>query len=106
MFTLSVQLDGVDTPRKAYYSYISEIDLNEWSARNEEVRSAIDACGIEETVNALQAGLSQVRPDENAHGVFYDPEIESPPTNFDEAREELRQQVRDYITWLVQQGII
>lgn len=95
---LSLSLDGTDPKKQISYEYVSPADITEWQKNGIPADATFDE---EPVAQALHDGLTQGIP-AGTYAVFYD------PMNFsaEKSREQLRQQVKDFITWLKTQGVI
>jgi len=119
----AIMLDGIDKKRNISFEYVSQDDLVKWQGDpNDHPTSTVISYNIAGTAKDLQAGIAKVKP-AGAYAVFYDPVVLQkmnfgPSTDIDatmgramsaamdEARNELRAQVKDFIKWLKAQGVI
>jgi len=100
-------LDGTDEKRHISFEFISEKDYAAWRDKPENYRgfSSVSHVDYLATAQTLHDGLLQAKP-EGAIGIFYEPLPSYSEAAKEQAREELRQQVRDFIVWLKGQGVI
>lgn len=119
----AIVLDGVDKKRNIAFEYVSEGDLVKWQGDpSDHPASTLISYNIGGAAKDLQAGLAKGKP-VGTYAVFYDPvalaklryapgqdleeqRIRAEGAAIDEARAELRAQVRDFIKWLKGQGVI
>jgi hypothetical protein len=94
---ITLVLDGTDRKRKISYEFVSEEDFKAWNQNKEQtfVESTL------ETAVVVREGLTAGMP-EGTTALFYDPGYASK----DDAKENLRKQVADFITWMKAQGAI
>ncbi len=90
----NLTLDGHDTLRQISYEFISETDLSQWRIQSDTLYEIYNI-NRSKTARELQTELRTQRPDLHV-GVFS--EQNGNP-------QDLRQQVRDFISWLHQQGV-
>ncbi|NCO38068.1 MAG: hypothetical protein COZ06_20690 [Armatimonadetes bacterium CG_4_10_14_3_um_filter_66_18] len=125
-------LDGTAPELGVSYEYVSSSDFEAWERTHRSPVDSVYSYDTRETATVLRTSLAAARPD-GAYVVFYDPMVRpeawwrkprpsgSPAptasdsakahvrraaTAVDTAKEELRKQVRDFITWLKAQGVI
>jgi len=105
-------LDGTDPQRNVSFEFISSQDMKEWEIEEYYgVSSSVYEYGGRDAAEFLQKGLAKIHTD-GAIAVFYDPvstygmENQSEAEARERAVEELRRQVRDFLSWLKTQGII
>jgi hypothetical protein len=102
---VTLELDGVDTTHEVGYEFISQDDFRAWEktsgASSESEYSMVDAA------EGLTAGLAASGA-KGTYGVFYDPMPAGTRTQSskDVAEGLLREQVRDFISWLTEQGVV
>ncbi|MHB0936574.1 MAG: hypothetical protein ACYC6A_09310 [Armatimonadota bacterium] len=96
--TTSLTLDGVDERIGLAYEFISRDDYPTLLSTRSD--TGISRETMEMEAQALRDGLAQIKPP-GIYAVFYDPMSSGPV-----AREELRQQIKDFITWLKAEGVI
>lgn len=115
------QLDGADAKRGISFAYVSTDDFEAWQKRQPQAtvyRQDTKAAAV-----ALRESLVEARPTGHV-AVFYDPMAQSgggPPGGMKDfsawqgrqqaasehlARQQLREQVRDFLRWLKAQGVI
>jgi len=108
-------LDGYDEEKKIGFEFISEEDYEEWQG-DSKFGSSVKEYDFLTTAKLLQTGISE-KNSEAAVGVFYNPMASlAPDTKLDykalkelavkTAKEDLREQVKDFLQWLKAQGII
>lgn len=119
----AVALDGIDKKHNISFEYVSREDLVKWEGDpNEHPTSTVISYNISGAAKDLQAGIAKAKP-AGTYAVFYDPVglqrmnfgastdfdaamVKATAAAIDEAREELRAQVKDFIKWLKAQGVI
>jgi hypothetical protein len=113
---LSLILDGTDPQRNIAYEFVSDQNASEWEMGISNYGST-GGIAIKPVAEALQKGFSKTNTNQTM-GVFYDPISYAPyrRTHFsdscnekearDKSVQELREQVKDFISWLKTQGII
>jgi hypothetical protein len=101
-------LDGWDAGRKVGYEYLARDELDAAGAVGTPWRSSDSSKAAEYLARKLNE-----RGGERTVAVFWPPVVESAyltprsgPGNEERAREELRQQVRDFAQWLQAQGLL
>jgi len=115
-------LDGYDESTGIGFEFVSSADIKEWAVE-ERPGSSVDCYDFAETARALQQGIAE-SADSATVAVFYEPGSDSrdervqsildKTKNYYErgrelkelAKEDLREQVRDFIAWLRAEGII
>ena len=109
-------MDGTDEKRKISYEFVSGDDIRQWQITDTDfmIGECYDAIG---TAKSLREGLIKAKPT-GVHAIFYEPVSPARPSSFEEdgrfnealdmsgEREDLRQQVRDFIKWLKAEGVI
>ncbi len=119
--TGNLKLDGYDASKKVGFEFISKEDYEAWSV-DQGVRSSVDDFDFFTTAKVLKEGLEGKTADSTI-GVFYNAMVMPSREeinkimnngNWEEAEEkvkniakdELRNQVRDFLEWLKAQGVI
>jgi hypothetical protein len=108
-------LDGYDKEKKIGYEFISTEDYGKWKAKS-NMQSTVEEFDFLTTAKLLQAGMIENKS-EAAVGIFYNPMASSKPGQkldikaireytTETAKEDLREQVKDFLQWLKAQGII
>ena len=97
--TGELAFDFIVKDKNIVMEYVSVSDLYAWDSG--ENKTSIYGCNSKGTAQTLNAGLNNAYS-ENVHGVFYDPIAD---TN-KQSEDDLRAQVKDFLAWLSQQGII
>lgn len=116
--TGDLRLDGYDAEKKVAFEFVSKVDYDSWKVK-EGIASSVEDYDFITTARLLKDGLNKKNGDTSI-GIFYNPmtmmsweEIkgeqdfkiaEEKTKNL--AREELRKQVKDFLEWLIAQGII
>lgn len=118
-----VGLDGTDKKRNISFEYVSREDTVKWQGDpSDHPVSTVISYDVSGAAKDLQAGIAKAKP-VGTYAVFYDPVALQkmsfgPSTDYDaamgnammaamdEARENLRAQVKDFIKWLKGQGVI
>lgn len=119
----SIALDGTDAKRSISFEYVSREDLVKWQGDpSENPSSSVYSYNVGGAAKDLRAGLAKSKP-AGTYAVFYDPvgtqkNDRSTSSNCyalqggalmagtEEARNDLRAQVKDFIKWLKAQGVI
>ncbi|HEY3378764.1 MAG TPA: hypothetical protein VGL77_14850 [Armatimonadota bacterium] len=91
---IDLTFDGTDTQRHISYEVVTKVDIDGWRAQH------INLPDDPTPAMALRDGITQGIP-AGTYAVFYDP---ATAPGF--ASEDLRRQVRDFVTWLKAQGVI
>jgi hypothetical protein len=116
--TGDLRLDGYDEEKKVAFEFISTIDYQSWKVK-EGMQSTVEDYDFISTARLLKDGLNKKNGDTSI-GIFYNPMTMMSWEEIKEekdfkvaeektkklAREELRKQVRDFLEWLIAQGII
>jgi hypothetical protein len=110
-------LDGTDPQRNISFEFVSEKDIDAWEMGRSN-SGTVGAIAIEPVAEGLQKGFSKTDTGQ-VLGAFYDPvsyysyRNQTDPSasgNIKEVKEksiqELQAQVKDFIAWLKNQGII
>jgi len=115
----SLELDGYDEGKNIGFEFISREDYKEWHVE-QEIRSSVDVYDFLSTAEILAKGM-EGKTDDLTIGVFYNPmprfteeEIRDEDSDWEQkqalireqAAEQLREQVRDFLEWLKGEGII
>ncbi|MHB9130904.1 MAG: hypothetical protein ACYDBB_07410 [Armatimonadota bacterium] len=100
-------VDGTDAKKKVNYEYVSQEDFNAWRDPKSQPHSTAQVYDITGAASTLRDGLVQAKP-QGAYGVFYAPLGQGKDTAEakKQAQDELRKQVKDFLTWLKAQGVI
>lgn len=119
----AIVLDGTDTKRGISFEYVSREDSIAWQGDPlDHMTSTVYSYNVGGAAKDLQAGLAKAKPTGN-YAVFYDPVAlqnmnfgasadfdaamgRAATAAYDEARKDLREQVKDFIKWLKGQGVI
>ena len=115
------EFDGTDAKRGISFAYVSTDDFEAWQKRRPQ--ATVYHQDTKAAAVALRESLVEARPSGHS-GVFYDPIAQSgggPPSGMKDfsawqgrqqgashrlARQQLREQVRDFLRWLKAQGVI
>lgn len=119
-----VGLDGTDAKRGGVsFEYVSREDMIKWQGDpSDHPTSTLISYDVAGAAKDLQAGIAKAKP-VGTYAVFYDPvalqkmsfgpsadfdaaQGQAYAAAYDEARENLRAQVKDFIKWLKAQGVI
>lgn len=117
-------LDGVDSSKNIAFEFVSQDDIKSWVDKNSGVWSSVESYRFLDTAETLAEGMKDKTGNFNV-ATFYDPyfDFESQNTqdmikNYkddylglqeklkDQVKSDLREQVRDFLSWLKGQGII
>lgn len=114
----SIILDGCDVEKKIGFEYVSEIDFRKWNPGFSE-SGIVGSYNIIKTAKTFTESIKDKTEDKFV-GTFYDPmtylveeeltgkydDKELEDKRLEISREQLREQVRDFIYWLKAQGVI
>lgn len=118
----SIALDGTDAKRNISFEYVSRDDLVEWQGDpSKNPASSVYSYNVGGAAKDLRAGIAKAKA-VGSYAVFYDPvasikDSRDPLAGWaerpgaatvgtEEARKDLREQVKDFIKWLKAQGVI
>jgi hypothetical protein len=108
----SMVMDGTDSDKNISYEFVSDRDYLEWEIEERLPGGiSIGFTDIEGTAGLLRKGIEKTMKDGYA-AVFYDPMIDYSYENISESvsteksKNALREQVKDFISWLKAQGVI
>lgn len=126
-----LELDGTEKKRNIAFEFVSEADFEAWQKKLEFV-TMVQLKDVKGTAQLLREGIEKAGP-KGVYGVFYDPGIgwkdfqNTKPDRWSEirrnedmdtrikminegvrelAKEQLREQVKDFIKWLKAQGVV
>jgi hypothetical protein len=114
----NLQLDGHDAEKKVAFEFISTVDYESWKVK-EGVHSSVEDYDFLSTAKLLKDGLNKKNGD-TAIGIFYNPMTTMPWEEIKDekdfnvleekikglAKKELKKQIKDFLEWLIAQGII
>lgn len=129
----SLELDGTEKKRTIAFEFVSDADFEAWQKKHEFI-TMVQVKDIQGTAKLLRESIEKAGP-KGAYGVFYDPGIgwnnlkTRNPDLYKEiykdwsgdwqvrvkqmqdgvkelAKEDLREQVKDFVKWLKAQGVI
>lgn len=119
--TGELKLDGYDASRKIGFEFISREDYEAWSIE-QGIRSSVDDFDFLTTAEVLRAGL-EGKTSDSTIGILYNTMVKPDRDEINKlmnngsweeaeeklkntAKDELRNQVKDFLEWLKAQGVI
>lgn len=129
----TLDLDGTDKRHRISFEFVSDMDFKDWEKDHDAI-TMVQIQDVKGTAKALRNGIEKAKP-KGVYGVFYDPGIgwddlkTRKPDLYKEiykdwsgdwqvrvkqfedgarevAKEDLREQVKDFVKWLKAQGVI
>lgn len=117
-------LDGVDNSKDIAFEFVSKDDIGSWLDKNSGRASSVETYRFLDTAETLAGGMVDKTESFNV-ATFYDPYFKFDSQNIqdliksnkddynilqqklkDQVKSDLREQVRDFLSWLKGQGII